>query len=122
MDYSAENTLRPLRIKFDVYSDGDDHEFKSELVTLMIGSVQELHAAAESSINFSEADIFLKAAHKAKSTLVLLDDAEFVQAVEDFKKKLNVNEIAAMNGTMTRLTSICNSVVKSLEHEANQLK
>jgi hypothetical protein len=126
MDYSTRNKLRPLNIRFDVYSDGDDNEFKSELLSLMKGSVLELQAAALSSLNLRNADIFKKAAHKAKSTLVLLDDNEFFEAVEDFKAQLA--EFESKKNTelnpckIDKLNELCDSIVESLEKEAKHLR
>jgi hypothetical protein len=126
MGYSTSNKLRPLNIKFDVYSDGDDNEFKSELLSLMKGSVLELQSAAVTSFNLRNADIFRKAAHKAKSTLVLLDDTEFFSAVEEFKEQVvefegkNTNELNSCK--IDKLNELCDSIVESLEKEAEHLR
>lgn len=122
MAYSTTNRQRPLNIKFEIYSDSDDREFKSELLTLMKGSVLELQVAAAESLSVWNADIFRKAAHKAKSTLILLDDNELSAAVEDFKEYLMVhghrpNEISNPCKIDT-LNELCDRIVESLEKEA----
>jgi hypothetical protein len=126
MRYPPGNKLRPLNIKFDIYSDSEDNEFKSELVSLMIGSVQELRIAAINAYELRNADIFKKAAHKAKSTIVLLDDSEFSGIVEDYKTHLTEFENRSNNDLnpckIDKLNEVCDSIVESLEREAEQLR
>lgn len=126
MGYTTSNKLRPLNIKFDVYSDGDDNEFKSELVSLMRGSLLELRQAGILAFKLRSSEIYKKAAHKAKSTLILLDDAELLEAVEDFKVQLMESE-NRLNESMNpckiqKLNDLCDSIVESLEKEAEQLR
>jgi hypothetical protein len=126
MRFTTTNKLRPLNIKFDIYSDSEDNEFKSELVTLMKGSVRELQLSAAEAFNQRNSDIFKKAAHKAKSTLVLLDDSEFFVVVDDLKNHLIEFE-TRMNEQMNpckinKLNELCDSIVESLEKEAESLR
>jgi hypothetical protein len=126
MGYSTSNKLRALNIKFDMYSDGEDNEFKSELLTLMKGSILELQVAAAKAFNMRNADIFKKAAHKAKSTLILLDDREFFDTVETFKHDLDGFDSQPKDDLNSRkidkLNELCDSIVESLEKEAEQLR
>ena len=125
MGYSTTNKVRPLNIKFDIYSDSDDTEFKTELVTLMIGSLQELQLSAARSFDERCADIFKKAAHKAKSTLVLLDDNEFFDVVEELKQCIveRENNHEAINRCkIEKLNDICERIIESLEKEIEQLR
>ena len=127
MGYPTKNNqLRPINIKFDVYSDSEDNEFKSELVLLMRGSVLELQQAANTSFNLRSSDIFKRASHKAKSTLVLLDDHEFFAIVESFKDQLQEfenrkNEFMS-SGKIDKLNELCDSIAESLEREAAKLR
>jgi hypothetical protein len=126
MGYSTVNKLRPLRINFDIYSDSEDNEFKGELLTLMKGSVLELQVAANESVSIRNADIFRRAAHKAKSTLILLDDDEFFKAVEDLKDFLNQPEDRINENVNPRkidtLNELCDRIVESLEKEAERYR
>jgi hypothetical protein len=126
MGYPTSNKLRPLNIKFDIYSDSEDNEFKSELVLLMISSVQELRVAAANAFHLRNADIFKKAAHKAKSTIVILDDNEFAGVVEDYKSHLVELESRLKDDLnpckIEKLNEVCDSIVESLEKEAEQLR
>ena len=127
MGYQTKNNrLRPINIKFDIYSDSEDNEFKSELILLMRGSVLELQQAANTSYNLRSADIFKRASHKAKSTLVLLDDQEFFAIVESFKDQLQDSEDRKnqiMNsGKIDKLNELCDSIAESLQREAEKLR
>jgi hypothetical protein len=126
MGYTTRNKLRPLNIKFDIYSDGEDNEFKSELVSLMRGSVLELQQAGALAFKLKSAEVFKKASHKAKSTLVLLDDSELLAIVEEFKNHLIEAETRlsdSMNPCkIQKLNELCDSIVESLEREAEQLR
>lgn len=120
MAYSTTKNARPLQIKFDIYSDSEDQEFKTELVLLMRGSILELQTAAISTFNVRDADIFRKAAHKAKSTLILLDDADLTRAVDLFKDQ--VSQGVFSTGSLSVLTDLCDSIADSLAREAGQSK
>jgi hypothetical protein len=126
MGYSASNKLRPLNIKFDIYSDSEDNEFKSELVFLMKGSVHELREAATNAFQSRSAEVFKKASHKAKSTLILLDDAEFYDVVEEIKQHLVDFEGGAVESLniskLGRLNALCDHIIQSLEREAEHLR
>ena len=126
MGYPTSHKLRPLNIKFDIYSDGEDNEFKSELLSLMIGSVQELQVAATHAFKNRNAEIFKKAAHKAKSTLVLLDDCELILVVDDLKSHLvefkDRQDDEMNSGKINKLNELCDSIVESLEKEGHQLR
>ena len=125
MGYSTVNKLRPLRINFDIYSDSEDNEFKGELLTLMKGSILELQVAANESVNIRNAEIFRRAAHKAKSTLVLLDDEEFFKAVENLKDYLGQpeNRFHEVNPRkIDTLNELCDRIVESLEKEAERYR
>jgi hypothetical protein len=125
MSYPTSKT-RPLNIKFEVYSDGDDFEFKTELIALMKDSVRELQTAAANSFNLRNPEIFRKAAHKAKSTLVLLDDNEFIAVVEAFKNQMvsydDRSDEELNPYKINKLNEVCESIVESLEKEAEQLR
>jgi hypothetical protein len=121
MRYTTSNKLRPLNIKFEIYSENEDNKFKCELVSLMRGSVQELQLAAENAFKQRNPEIFKKAAHKAKSTLILLDDHEFFQVVEAFKENL-IDFESRSNDAINKLNELCDSISESLEKEADQLR
>lgn len=126
MGYTTTIKHRPLQIRFDTYGAGDDNEFKFELVTLMGGSIRELQRSAIESCAVGNSDLFKKAVHKAKSTLSLLDDNEFLQVIDKFEKSLMNTEskpdFKMQIPDFERLSDFCESIIASLEKEAMSLK
>ncbi len=126
MRYSTAKNTRPLNINFDAYSDGEDEEFKRELLKLMKGSVLELQVAAGESYSVRNAEIFKRAAHKAKSTLILINDQELIASVDDFKQHLIEVTDGLMNelnpAKKDKLNELCDCIVESLEKEADRLQ
>ncbi len=113
---------RPLHIRFASYGADDDPEFKYELVVLMSGSLRELRAAAALSLSNGGGDLFKRAAHKAKSTLTLIDDSEFTAAVEAFSTSVSSTEKDGQDSAYEQFNTISESIIESLEREADQLK
>lgn len=112
---------RPLRIRFDLFSDSTS-EFRLELVSLMIRNLRELQQAAYTTYYTSESRSFGKACHKVKSTLMLLDDNEFVFAVDDLR--INFDQLAnqdILRTKIVRFSFMVESIIKTLEVKTDQL-
>jgi hypothetical protein len=126
MKYPASNNLRPIQINFDAYGGNDDDEFKHELVMLMANSVQELKEAAIHALAVNQSDIFRKAAHKAKSTLVLLGDEDFMDSVEQLRIDMSSSEqsgsVFVNDHNLNKFLFLSRSVIMSLETEAASIK
>jgi len=121
----ASTTLkkeRPLHIRFASYGADDDPEFKYELVVLMSGSLRELRQAAALSLASGGSDLFKRAAHKAKSTLTLIDDTEFNDAVETFTTSVAAIEKETRDRAFEQFNTISESIIESLDREADNLK
>ena len=126
MAYPASNNLRPIQINFGAYGGSDDDEFKHELVILMSNSVQELKEAAVQALAVNQPDIFRKAAHKAKSTLVLLGDEDFMDCVEQLRIDMSTNEqngsVHVNDQNLNKFLFLSGSIIISLETEAASIK
>jgi hypothetical protein len=126
MGYPASNRFRPIQINFGAYGGNDDDEFKYELIILMSNSVYELRECALQSISSKEVDVFRKAAHKAKSTLVLLDDLEFIDTVEKLREDMITSENSGTfqiaDEILNKFLFLSNSIIKSLEKEAEVIR
>ena len=121
----ASTTLkkeRPLHIRFASYGADDDPEFKYELVILISGSLRELREAAALSLSSGGSDLFKRAAHKAKSTLTLIDDCEFNEAVETFTTSVAAVEKDTRDRAFEQFDSISQSIIESLDREADHLR
>ena len=121
MAYVTGKKVRPLHINFDIYQDSDDLEFRVELIGLMAGSLKDMLASASKSFENGRSDVFRKAVHKSKSTLVLLNDNDLNLAVERFTKQFEINA-GALEKDFYRLRDVCGEVVDSLEYEAEMLR
>jgi hypothetical protein len=126
MGYPASNNLRPIQINFGAYGGNDDAEFKHELIVLMANSVYELRESALQSISSKEVEVFRKAAHKAKSTLVLLDDLDFIDTVEKLRADMIASDHSGSfhigDEILNKFLYLSNSIIKSLEKEAEVIR
>ena len=126
MSPSSSDNLRPIHINFDAYGGSDDDEFKHELIVLMANSVYELRDAAMQSLDARKAEVFRKAAHKAKSTLVLLQDNDFAEAVEQVRVDMITGEdsgsFVVQEDHIKRFLQLCGTIIQSLENEAHLIR
>ncbi|MBA4055989.1 MAG: hypothetical protein C0490_14840 [Marivirga sp.] len=104
---NVSTSKRTLFIDFEMYADNDP-EFKQELIALMIDNLNELHKAYGTSVKQKDPEIFRKACHKVKTTLVMLEDPEIDAVVEDLKKP-DVDP-----GNISRFENIIAELVESL--------
>ena len=116
MNASARPTgNRPLFIDFNLHTDGDE-VFKKELITLMIDNLRELLSAQDHSQKKNDHSFFLKACHKMKSTLTMLDDKELLQVVHELSDPL-LNFDGQKTGRIKKFTTLCEGIIKSLDKE-----
>lgn len=119
---SSRVSPRPLNIKFEFYSDSDIH-FKMELVELMINNLKELQRSFYRSFYATDPVLFQRICHKVKSTLTLLDDPEFIEAVESLRDALARKEdMSMLAGRTHHFNLITESFTKSLQMEISYLK
>ncbi|HTE31314.1 MAG TPA: hypothetical protein VK666_13125 [Chryseolinea sp.] len=105
--FNGSTVKRTLFIDFNLYAD-DDPEFKQELIELIIENLEELQQSYQTSIEQTELSFFLKACHKVKTTLVMLDDQELNALVEDLKN-------GEANGLrISLLKELCSAIIVSL--------
>jgi hypothetical protein len=87
---SQKNDVKVLSIDFDLHTDGDE-EFKLELITLMIDNVKELRGTLDRALKQNDIHPFHLCSHKIAPTLGILNDQEFVDAIETIKHQPNLN-------------------------------
>lgn len=119
----ADNNHKPLRIDFDLHTDGDP-VFKSELIQLLIENITELRQALEVSIKNRDAQVYLKACHKVYTAVSMLNDPEFTHVIDKIRNTMRV----AINpndpdliADVKMLNTIGNAIARSLEFELNTL-
>jgi CheY-like chemotaxis protein len=113
---------RPLRIKFDLYN-GSDDGFKAELVQLMMNNIQELQHSCYKAFYSGETRAYQIVAHKVKSTLILLDDREFMYLVDDLKHAFQIAERQSiLKEKVVRFNCLTEGIMKTLENEMELFK
>ena len=98
---------KSIFIDFDLYTDGDE-EFKQELISLIIDNIKELLWALDKGV-----PIFKKVAHKIKSTVAIINDADLDcliivlsdESIDQTEKLSKAN----------MLTIQCDNIIKYLE-------
>jgi CheY-like chemotaxis protein len=119
---SSAVDARPLRIKFDLYADSDDG-FKIELLQLMMNNIRELQQAVYKAFYSAEIRTYQSISHKVKSTLILLDDREFMYMVDDLKHGFtNAEKQSILQEKVSKFNFHSAGIMKTLEQELNQLK
>jgi len=105
----SSSSFRPLFVDFKLHAD-DDPDFKLELIELMIGNLSELRSSLELSRKENNPEIYLRACHKVKVSLTLLNDQEFTDAAEELKNPSTQARIDLFN-------KLCDDIIKSLKEE-----
>lgn len=112
-----EGDLHPISIDYQLYTDGDI-SFKRKLLSLMIDNLQELMEASKS----GSEQILHKAIHKARPTLLILEDELFNQAIKEVSE-LNSNQ--RQEAEQIRLRNefriFCNKIINSLHREIEMI-
>gem|GEM_PF-1994828 len=104
----TETIGRELFIDFDLYTEGDA-DFKKELAVCLIGNMAELKQDLYRAITENSQEIFLKATHKAKVALSMLDDPELTALTRSLETELGnpaktENSIGVLAGLFENLT------------------
>lgn len=116
--------LRPLKIDFDLHTDGDP-VFKAELVQLLIENITELRQALSAALSKSDTQTFLKACHKVYTAVTMLNDPEFQQVVDAIRSKMRQpidSSDKELLADAKILDSIGDAVTRSLEYELDSMK
>ena len=106
---------RPLFIDFEQYTDGDV-EFKKELICLMIDNLRELQDSLKEATQKNTTEIFEKTCHKIKPTLSMLEDQDFMDAIQRIKSEFSNSAGKAQR--VDTFNSACRQIIKSLEKES----
>lgn len=121
---ASSKNLRPLKIDFDLHTDGDP-VFKAELVQLLIENITELREALSAAMQSKDTQTFLKTCHKVYTAVSMLDDVEFTTVVDKirhaFRQPIDGSDIELLADAKI-LDSIGDAVTKSLESELESMK
>ena len=120
---SSDNSCRPLRIDFDLHTDGDQ-VFKAELIRLLIENIAELRQALDVAIKNKDTQVYLKACHKVYTAMSMLNDPDFAHAVDKIRNTMrgpiNPNDSNLLADAKI-LNTLGKAISRSLEIELNIL-
>jgi HPt (histidine-containing phosphotransfer) domain-containing protein len=109
--------LRTLNIDLDLYTEGDP-DFKKELVKLIIKNVREFQQSLSDAVSKNAPDIFLKAAHKIKVSIAMLNDKEFTETAREMERIMIVdNNVSNFTEKQSNFNSLCEGIILGLESE-----
>jgi CheY-like chemotaxis protein len=105
---------RPVKLKFDFFQ--AEESFEKELIFLIIRNMKALEYASFQSYYTRDINPYQTATHKSKSTVLLLDDKEYLFVVEDLHAAFVRNESSeSLQEKINRLSAISQSILKSLQ-------
>jgi CheY-like chemotaxis protein len=78
---------RPVQIRFDLFQQSDS-KFERDLLVLMVQNIRDLELACFKAYYAKDTRSYQAAAHKVKSTLVLLNDNAYSYTIEHLKEAL----------------------------------
>ena len=118
-----DNNRRPLKIDFDLHTDGDP-VFKAELIQLLVENITELREALAETIKRSDKQIYLKACHKVYTAISMLNDPEFTHVVDNLRntmrQQINPNDVNLLADAKI-LDTLGKAISQSLEIELNTI-
>lgn len=118
-----DNNHRPLKIDFDLHTDGDP-VFKAELIQLLVENITELREALAETIKRSDKQIYLKACHKVYTAISMLNDPEFTHVVDNLRntmrQQINPNDVNLLADAKI-LDTLGKAISQSLEIELNTI-
>ena len=114
---------RPLKIDFDLHTDGDP-VFKAELIQLLMENIAELRQSLQTAIGNGDTQTFLKTCHKVYTAVAMINDPEFTQVVDKIRntmrQPIDPSDKELLHNAKT-LDSIGEAVSRSLEIELNSV-
>jgi CheY-like chemotaxis protein len=115
---------RPLKIDFDLHTDGDP-VFKMELVQLLMENIAELRQSLDTAVKQNDPQTFLKTCHKVYTAISMLNDSDLTYIVDKIRTMMR-GAIDPTDKTLLADVAILNNigeaVWKSLEVELNSMK
>lgn len=118
MDKYMPSIHRPLSIDFNMYTDGDP-DFKRELISHLIGNVQELKLALPD-IDPMTSTHFIKVLHKMRATVAMLNDREFTETLEEIKSFIISSQpLEFFKRKLASFSGLCDSLIESLVAESS---
>jgi len=117
-----DNSYRPLKIDFNLHTDGDP-VFKAELIQLLMENITELRQALNAAIKDKDTQVYLKTCHKVYTAVSMLNDPEFTHVVDKIRNTMRQSIINANDTSLLAdakiLDTLGKAISQSLEIELN---
>jgi response regulator RpfG family c-di-GMP phosphodiesterase len=109
-----------LAANLDKCTDGD-MEFRRELAQLLANNISELLTNIEKALKLNDPTIFVRAVHKTKTTLSILDDGELSETLNRLQSKIGADTAPAeMDQHVQKLNFWCKKTISDLNALAVQ--
>lgn len=102
-----------IMANLDRCTDGDA-AFRRELAQLLANNMTELMANIEKAVQAKDPVIFIRAVHKTKTTLSILNDIELNEAINTFQMKLKEPVPAELDWHVEKLNNRCRKTISIL--------
>jgi len=116
------DTATAIRENLDLYTEGDP-DFKREFTAHLIKNIEELKASAPRAIDKKSGDDFEKIAHKIKTTIEMLSDAELATGVAELKEFFKARNFDSkeVQNTLTGLIKRADQIISILNQEIQSI-
>ena len=104
----------------DRCTDGDP-EFRKELAQLLANNITELMTNIEKALEVNDPNIFIRAVHKTKTTLSILNDVELIGEINIIQTKLKEPAPVDLNRHVENMSIRCKKTINVL-NEISALK
>jgi CheY-like chemotaxis protein len=103
----------------DRCTDGDT-EFRRELAQLLANNVIELMTNIEKALQANNPDIFIRAVHKTKTTLGILNDTELLEEIRIIQVKLKEHNQEDLQSHIKKMIDRCHKTIDVLNFVSAQ--
>jgi hypothetical protein len=103
----------------DRCTDGDA-EFRKELAQLLANNIAELMTNVEKARMLNDANIFIRAVHKTKTTLSILNDGELTEEISIVQTKLKEPASVGLDDHVEKLNNRCKKTLNILNTLSSQ--
>jgi CheY-like chemotaxis protein len=115
---------RPLKIDFDLHTDGDP-VFKAELTQLLMENLVELRQAVDTALRQNDTQLFLKTCHKVYTAIAMLNESELTEVVDKLRNTMRQPIDPKDPGLLADVhifNRLGEAITKALELELNSMK
>jgi PAS domain S-box-containing protein len=116
LQHSISPEKVPIQKLLDKYSDGN-MMVSIDIAKRMINNIVSLDKSLQNSIDQQNSEVFIRACHKMKTTIGILEDSEFSNIINDIKEtlKLDMQLTQDLQNKITSFSFSCQEKIKLLD-------